>query len=75
MAVLSQVIGHTTLNWSVQWVSPTLVTLAILFDPISSSILGYLIFAEVPKNAVLVGAVIVLLGVAIAVREEARQAS
>lgn len=75
MAILSQVIGHTTLNWAVQWISPTLVTLAILFEPISSSILGYLIFAEVPKNAVLVGAVIVLVGVAIAVREEARQSS
>ncbi len=73
MALLSQVIGHTTLNWAVQWVSPTLVTLAILFEPISSSILGYLIFAEVPQNSVLVGAVIVLVGVAIAVREEAKQ--
>lgn len=73
MAVLSQVIGHTTLNWAVQWISPTLVTLAILFEPISSSILGYFIFQEVPKNSVLFGALIVLVGVAIAVREEHRK--
>ena len=70
MAILSQVIGHTTLNWAVQWISPTLVTLAILFEPISSSILGYFIFQEVPPNSVLFGALIVLVGVAIAIREE-----
>jgi drug/metabolite transporter (DMT)-like permease len=67
MAVASQVVGHTTLNWSVRWISPTLVTLAILFEPVSSSFLGYLIFNEVPGLLVLVGAVVLLGGVAIAV--------
>jgi drug/metabolite transporter (DMT)-like permease len=67
MAVASQVVGHTTLNWAVRWISPTLVTLAILFEPVSSSFLGYLIFNEVPGLLVLVGAVVLLGGVAIAV--------
>ena len=67
MAILSQVVGHTTLNWAVRWISPTLVTLAILFEPVGSSILGYLIFNEVPGLLVLVGAVVVLAGVAIAI--------
>ncbi|MBD1808323.1 DMT family transporter [Microcoleus sp. FACHB-SPT15] len=67
MAVASQVVGHTTLNWSVRWISPTLVTLAILFEPVSSSFLGYLIFNEVPGLLVLVGAIVLLGGVAIAV--------
>jgi drug/metabolite transporter (DMT)-like permease len=49
------------------------VALAILLEPISSSVLGYLIFAEVPKNSVLVGASVVLVGVAIAAREESRK--
>jgi len=75
MAVASQVVGHTTLNWAVRWISPTLVTLAILFEPVSSSFLGYLIFNEVPGLLVLVGAVVLLGGVAIAVfgvREKSR---
>ncbi len=67
MAVLSQVVGHTTLNWAVRWISPTLVTLAILFEPVSSSFLGYLIFNEVPGLLVLVGAGVLLSGVAIAI--------
>ncbi len=67
MAVTSQVVGHTALNWSVRWISPTLVTLAILFEPVSSSFLGYVIFREVPGLPVLVGAGVLLGGVALAV--------
>ncbi|MFB8792087.1 MAG: DMT family transporter [Potamolinea sp.] len=67
MAIASQVVGHTILNWSVRWISPTMVTLAILFEPVSSSFLGYLIFKEIPGKLVLLGAVILLTGVAIAV--------
>lgn len=67
MAVASQVVGHTILNWSVRWISPTMVTLAILFEPVSSTFLGYLIFKEIPGKLVLLGAAILLMGVAIAV--------
>jgi drug/metabolite transporter (DMT)-like permease len=65
MALLPQLIGHTSLNWSVRWVSPTLVTLAILFEPVVSSLLGYWVFGEVPGPFVLLGAVVLLVGVAI----------
>ncbi len=67
MAVAAQVIGHTTLNWAVRWIAPTFVTLAILFEPVSSSFLGYLIFNELPGVMVLVGAAVLLGGVALAV--------
>ncbi|MGB5963138.1 MAG: EamA family transporter [Coleofasciculaceae cyanobacterium] len=50
-----------------RWISPTFVTLAILFEPICSSILGYLIFQEVPGLFVLIGAIIMLAGVALAI--------
>lgn len=66
MALLPQLIGHTSFNWAVRWISPTLVTLAILFEPVGASFLGYLLFGEVPSLVVLVGAVILLVGVAIA---------
>ncbi|GAB4131337.1 MAG: DMT family transporter [Cyanobacteria bacterium J069] len=66
MALFPQAIGHTSLNWAVRWVSPTLVTLTILAEPVGSSILGFLVFQENPGSSVLMGAVIILLGVAIA---------
>lgn len=66
MALLPQLVGHTSFNWAVRWMSPTIVTLAILFEPLGASIFGFLLFAEVPSAMVLVGAIVLLVGVAIA---------
>ncbi|MBK4730991.1 DMT family transporter [Oxynema sp. CENA135] len=66
MALIPQMIGHTSLNWAVRWTSPTLVALAVLFEPVASSFLGFLVFNEVPGISVLIGAIVLLFGVAIA---------
>ncbi|NJL84027.1 MAG: DMT family transporter [Chloroflexaceae bacterium] len=66
LALIPQVIGHTSFNWAVRWLSPTVVTLAILGEPIGSSLLGWLIFAEIPSLWVGLGGLLVLTGVAIA---------
>ena len=70
MALVPQLIGHTSLNWSLRWISPTFVTLSILFEPIGSSFLGAVIFAEMPSSLVIVGGFILLLGVAIAIKNQ-----
>ncbi|WP_013324690.1 DMT family transporter [Gloeothece verrucosa] len=67
MAIFSQLIGHTTLNWAVRSISPTLVALAILFEPVGSSVFGWIIFGELPPQLVILGGVVVLIGVAIAI--------
>lgn len=67
MAVLPQLIGHTSFNWAIRWVSPTLVTLLILVEPALASLLAYALFGEIPGPTVGLGAVILLLGVAIAI--------
>ncbi|MGB3516228.1 MAG: DMT family transporter [Elainellaceae cyanobacterium] len=66
MALFPQVIGHTSLNWAVRWMSPTLVTLVILAEPVGAGLLGLVIFQEYPGPMVLLGAMILLSGVAIA---------
>jgi drug/metabolite transporter (DMT)-like permease len=63
MAVLSQIIGQTCLNWSLCWISPTMVTLAVMFEPVFSGIFAYLFFKEVPSFMLLIGATILLIGV------------
>jgi drug/metabolite transporter (DMT)-like permease len=67
LAFIPQLVGHTSFNWAVRWVSPTLVALVILAEPVGSSVLGYLVFGEVPGFLVLVGAAVLLIGVAGAV--------
>ncbi|MEB3210382.1 MAG: DMT family transporter [Leptolyngbyaceae bacterium] len=72
MALIPQLIGHTTLNWAVNHIPPTLVTLTILLEPIGASLLGYLAFQEVPTVNVWIGAIIIIAGVAIAVLGKSR---
>jgi drug/metabolite transporter (DMT)-like permease len=67
MALIPQLIGHTSFNWATRWLSPVIVTLVLLFEPIGASLLGYLIFKEVPKPLELVSAVVILIGVALAI--------
>lgn len=66
IGIFPQTIGHTSFNWAVRWISPTLVTLTILAEPVGSSILGILVFRENPGTQVWTGAAIILAGVAIA---------
>ncbi len=66
-AIVPQLIGHTSLNWSIRWVSPTLVTLLNLFEPVASSGLAFVMFGEVPGTQVLIGAMILLIGVGVAI--------
>ena len=67
LAMVPQLIGHTSFNWAVRWVTPTLVTLIILLEPVGATILGVIFFQEIPGWIVLLGALILLGGVALAV--------
>jgi len=67
MALFPQLIGHTSFNWAIRLISPTLVALVILFEPICSSFLGYLIYKEVPGVLEFFGAVLLIIGIALAI--------
>jgi drug/metabolite transporter (DMT)-like permease len=69
MAVMSQVIGHSSLNWSVRWISPTVISLSLLLEPMVASLAGALIFKEVPSINVLLGGLIILGGIAVFVKQ------
>ncbi|AEV17098.1 Permease [Thermus sp. CCB_US3_UF1] len=67
MALLPQLVGHTSFNWATRHIPPVLVSLAILFEPVGASLLAFLLFGEFPGVRVLLGALVLLLGVALAV--------
>jgi drug/metabolite transporter (DMT)-like permease len=69
MAIVSQIIGHTSLNWSLRHFSPTTISLLILLEPVISSLLAWWLFIEVPPLLVLVGAGILLFGVLISLKK------
>jgi drug/metabolite transporter (DMT)-like permease len=64
-ALIPQLIGHTSFNWVVRWISPTLVTLVILLEPVLASVLAFLLFQEMPNITGLMGALLILVGVGI----------
>ncbi len=69
LAALPQLVGHTSLNYAVRFLGPTLVTLFVLFEPVLASLLAFFFFREAPPLGVLLGAAVLLVGVGIAVRE------
>lgn len=46
MALISQIIGHSSYNWALKWFSTSFVAVALLGEPIGSTILAYLVFNE-----------------------------
>ncbi|MGF1540136.1 MAG: DMT family transporter [Pleurocapsa sp.] len=65
MAIVSQLFGHTSFNWALRWISPNLISLTLLLEPITSSWLGFIIFNEIPSRLVFIGGLILLTGVGI----------
>lgn len=74
LAAIPQLIGHTALTWSVRWIAPTQVTLAILLEPIIASSMAYLIFQELPTRWVVVGGLLIIIGTVFVTREQSRSA-
>lgn len=68
LALIPQLIGHTSYNYAVKHLDPTVVATVILLEPIGASLLALLIFSEVPPLLTLVGALALLTGVAITTR-------
>lgn len=68
LALVPQLLGHTSLNWALRYVPATLVSTAVLGEPVGATILAYLILGEVPTPPEIGGGALVLVGVYIAFR-------
>lgn len=68
IAVVSQVIGHSSYNWSLRHLDPDLVSVTLLGEPILASLLGLLFFSEPIAVMTLAGGALVLLAILIATR-------
>lgn len=66
MALVSQIAGHSSYNWALKWFSTTLVAVALLGEPIGSTILAYLIFNEGLTWLKFVGGLFILSAIYIA---------
>ena len=73
LAIGPQLIGHTSFNWALRYLSAAYVTVTLLSEPIISSLLAWLLLEEPPTPLEVGGGVLILAGIAIASRTEREQ--
>ena len=66
MALVSQIIGHSSYNWALKWFSTGFVAVALLGEPIGSTIMAYLIFDEGLTWSKLIGGLLIFSAIYIA---------
>lgn len=63
LALVPQLIGHTTYNWALRYMPASLVSVTTLGEPIGSAILAFFILAETPTKLTLFGGILILAGI------------
>ncbi len=63
VAVFPQIVGHSALNWALGHVSATFVAIAVLGEPIGSTLLAWIILHEPPTLSTLIGGLLILTGI------------
>jgi drug/metabolite transporter (DMT)-like permease len=73
MALISQLLGHTAMNVSLRWFTPTTVGFATLLEPVIAAVLAAVIFGEALSGTTLAGAVLLFAAIGLAIRNQAVQ--
>lgn len=72
MGLIPQILGHTAYNWALRWVSPGLVAVALLGEPLTGTFLAWLFLGEGLTAAKVLGGAIILTGIVLASLGESR---
>jgi drug/metabolite transporter (DMT)-like permease len=65
LALVPQLIGHSTLNWALKHMPATFVAVSTLGEPVGSAILAVIILNEFPTQVGIWGGVLILAGIAL----------
>jgi drug/metabolite transporter (DMT)-like permease len=71
LALIPQVLGHSTYNWALGYLPAAYVSIALLGEPIGSTLLAMLFLNEMPASLKIVGAALILVGIYAAARPSA----
>ncbi len=75
LALVPQLLGHSSFNWALAHLPASYVSIALLGEPVSATILALIILGEVPSRTKLLGAAFILGGILIATLRPARRAA
>lgn len=65
LAIGPQILGHGSLNFSVKYIQPTLLSSLILIEPAFSALLAVWLFAEIPTFWHIIGMLLTMAGIAL----------
>jgi drug/metabolite transporter (DMT)-like permease len=71
MALVSQHLGHSCYNYSLRYVTPGLLTVTLLSEPVLSSLAAWLCFGEVPHLGLALAALLLIPGIWLVARDRA----
>jgi drug/metabolite transporter (DMT)-like permease len=63
LALIPQLIGHSTYNWALKYLPAAYVSVAALGEPVGSSLLAFFFLNEPPTSLELVGGSLILFGI------------
>lgn len=69
LAVLAQLLGHSVFSRTLKTTSPTMVSVALMFEVLGAAVLAWIFLAEAPPLAAVPAASLLLAGVMLVVRE------
>lgn len=70
LAIGPQLLGHTAFNWAIKYLSATFVTVAILGEPIGSTVMAVLMLDQPLQPLQILGGMVLLLGIGVATLAE-----
>ncbi len=70
LALIPQLIGHTTINWALKYLPASMVGVTYLGEPVGSSILAYFILNEELTSWKVFGGILILAGILIALKKK-----
>jgi drug/metabolite transporter (DMT)-like permease len=74
MALFPQLIGHSSYNWALGYLSAASVSIAVIAEPIGATVLALLIFQEIPNWITIFGSSLLLVGIVYASRPDRKPA-
>jgi drug/metabolite transporter (DMT)-like permease len=63
MALVCQILGHSLFNWALKHLAVTVVTIAVLGEPVGASILALVLLHETPGLTEILGGASILFGI------------
>lgn len=63
LAAIPQLIGHSTYNWALKYLTAAMVAVTVLGEPIGSATLAYFLLNETPSLMTMVGGAFILIGI------------